>query len=78
MTVEDHRPEGGIGDAVLDAIADLDERPPVVKLAVRELPHSGKPAELLAAAGIDAAAIAEAARRLVREPNRQSSQVSVS
>jgi transketolase len=39
----------------------------VEKLAVRELPHSGKPAELLAAAGIDADAIANAARSLVRE-----------
>ena len=67
VTVEDHRPEGGIGDAVLDALADADERPRVVKLAVRELPHSGKPAELLAAAGIDADAIANAARRVVRE-----------
>jgi len=36
-------------------------------LAVRELPHSGTPAELLAAAGIDAGHIAEAARALVRE-----------
>jgi transketolase len=34
-------------------------------LAVRELPRSGKPAELLAAAGIDAEAIAAAARKLV-------------
>jgi transketolase len=67
VTVEDHRPEGGLGDAVLDALADAEERPRVVKLAVRELPHSGKPAELLAAAGIDAEAIADAARRLVRE-----------
>ena len=67
VTVEDHRPEGGLGDAVLDALADQDERPRVVKLAVRELPHSGKPAELLDAAGIDAAHIAEAARGLVRE-----------
>jgi transketolase len=41
-----------------------------VKLAVTELPHSGKPAELLAAAGIDAKHIAEAARRLVRETSR--------
>jgi transketolase len=39
----------------------------VTKLGVRDLPHSGKPAELLAAAGIDAEHIAEAARRLVRE-----------
>ena len=67
VTVEDHWPEGGIGDAVLDALADLDERPRLVKLAVREMPHSGKPAELLAAAGIDAEHIADAARRLVRE-----------
>ncbi len=67
VTVEDHWPEGGLGDAVLGAIAAADERPRVVKLAVGELPHSGKPAELLAAAGIDAAAIEQAARRLVTE-----------
>jgi transketolase len=67
VTVEDHWAEGGLGEAVLAAMADADERPRVVTLAVREMPHSGKPAELLAAAGIDADAIAEAARRLVRE-----------
>ena len=66
VTVEDHWPEGGLGDAVLAAIADAEERPRVVKLAVKDLPHSGKPAELLAAAGIDAAAIEQAARELVR------------
>jgi transketolase len=37
-----------------------------MRLAVREMPGSGKPAELLAAAGIDAAHIADAARSLVR------------
>jgi transketolase len=37
----------------------------VIQLAVREMPTSGKPAELLAAAGIDAEHIAAAARRLV-------------
>jgi transketolase len=37
-----------------------------VKLAVSGLPRSGKPAELLAEAGIDAAAIERAARELVR------------
>jgi transketolase len=63
----DHWAEGGLGDAVLDTLADLESRPPVIKLAVREMPHSGKPAELLAAAGIDAEHIADAARRLVRE-----------
>ena len=65
VTAEDHWAEGGLGEAVLAALAEGDERPPVRILAVRELPHSGKPAELLAAAGIDADAIAAAARALV-------------
>ena len=65
VTAEDHWAEGGLGEAVLAALADSDERPQVSVLAVRELPHSGKPAELLAAAGIDADAIAAAARKLV-------------
>ena len=65
VTVEDHLPEGGLGEAVLSALADVEERPRVVKLAVRELPRSGKPAELLHAAEIDADAIVAAARRLV-------------
>jgi transketolase len=64
VTVEDHWPEGGLGDAVLAALADADEPAHVVKLAVRGMPGSGKPAELLHAAGIDAEAIAGAARRL--------------
>jgi transketolase len=65
VTVEDHWPEGGLGEAVLAALAERDEGLRVELLAVRELPTSGKPAELLAAAGIDADAIVEAARRLV-------------
>jgi transketolase len=66
LTVEDHWSEGGIGDAVLEALSDDGELPPyVVRLAVREMPGSGKPAELLAAAGIDADHIAQAARALV-------------
>jgi transketolase len=69
VTVEDHWPEGGLGEAVLTALAGI-EHPPVVQLAVREMPHSGKPAELLGAAGIDAAGIASAARRLVQAPVR--------
>jgi transketolase len=66
LTVEDHWPEGGLGEAVLAALSDADERPPVTLLAVDEMPGSGTPAELLAAAGIDADHIATAARRLVR------------
>jgi transketolase len=68
VTVEDHFPEGGLGEAVLAALAGSDDRPRVIQLAVREMPHSGKPAELLAAAGIDADHIADAARQLVRAP----------
>jgi transketolase len=65
VTVEDHWPEGGIGDAVLEALAEEQPHPVVVKLAVRSMPGSGTPAELLAAAGIDATHIADAARELV-------------
>ncbi len=65
LTVEDHWSEGGIGDAVLEALSDSEFPPRVVRLAVRELPGSGKPEELLAAAGIDAEHIVEAARSLV-------------
>ncbi|HEX9140711.1 MAG TPA: transketolase [Gaiellaceae bacterium] len=65
ITVEDHFPEGGLGDAVLAALAEKDEHPHVLKLAVREMPRSGKPDELLNAYGIDAEHIAEAARQLV-------------
>ncbi len=65
VTVEDHWPEGGLGDAVLEVFADRDERPRIKKLAVSSLPRSGKPAELMAAAGIDAAAITAAVKMLV-------------
>ncbi|HEY5660409.1 MAG TPA: transketolase [Gaiellaceae bacterium] len=68
ITVEDHYPEGGVGDAVLAALAETGAEARVVKLAVRDMPHSGKPAELLAAVGIDADGIADTARHLVREP----------
>jgi transketolase len=62
ITVEDHWPEGGLGDAVLEALAEADDRPAVTKLAVREMPGSGTPDELLHEAGIDADAIAATAR----------------
>ena len=67
VTIEDHWAEGGLGDAVLEAVADTDEPPRVVKLAVREMPRSGTPEECMAAAGIDAEHIATAARRLVTQ-----------
>jgi transketolase len=66
ITVEDHWPEGGLGDAVLEALAEAEDRPPVTKLAVREMPGSGTPEELLHGAGIDAESITAAARTVVR------------
>jgi transketolase len=67
ITVEDHWPEGGLGDAVLEVFAADASRPPIVKLAVRQMPGSATPTEQLALAGIDAAHIAAAARDLVQE-----------
>jgi transketolase len=69
VTVEDHWAEGGLGEAVLAAFADVDERPRVTMLAVREMPSSGTPDELLATAGIDAEHIAAAARKLTGVPS---------
>jgi len=68
VTVEDHRPEGGLGDAVLDAVADAASPPRVIKLAVRDLLGSGTPREQLQAAGIDRVHIAAAVRRAVARP----------
>jgi transketolase len=66
VVAEDHWPEGGLGDAVLEALSGAKEAPPrVVKLAVRKMPGSGTPAQLLDAAGISAAHIAAAVKSLL-------------
>ncbi|MPY57318.1 transketolase [Streptomyces spongiae] len=65
VTVEDHREEGGLGDAVLDAFLDGRPVPRLVRLAVRNMPGSATPAEQLHTAGIDAESIAASARLLV-------------
>lgn len=72
VVVEDHWFEGGLGDAVLDAFAGTDDTsagsgglPRVVKLAVREMPTSGKPDELMNEAGISANHIVAAVKRLI-------------
>ena len=62
ITVEDHYPEGGLGDAVLSALADESCR--VRKLAVTALPRSGKSAELLDAFGINARHIVQAVQEM--------------
>ena len=55
ITVEDHYIQGGLGQAIAAAVCNngID----VTQLAVTDLPRSGKPSELMSAAGIDAAAI---------------------
>jgi transketolase len=65
VVAEDHHPEGGLGSAVADALlAAGQQNLRLTHLAVREMPGSGSGAELLAWAGIDADAIAAAARKL--------------
>ncbi|HSO75170.1 MAG TPA: transketolase, partial [Blastocatellia bacterium] len=63
ITVEDHSAWGGLGDAVASAVSPSGIR--VYQLAVREVPRSGKPEELLAAYGIDRGAIQAMVRSLV-------------
>ncbi len=63
LTVEDHYAHGGIGDAVLAALAEEDAR--VRKLAVRSIARSGKPAELLDKFGISARHIVAAAKDMI-------------
>jgi transketolase len=65
ITVEDHSAWGGMGDAVAGAVSPVGIR--VHQLAVREVPRSGKPEELLAAYGIDRTAIVSAVKRLIKE-----------
>lgn len=61
IVVEDHWPEGGLGDAVLEALSDSAlDKVKVIKLAPRKMPGSATPAQLLHAAGIDADCIAKA------------------
>jgi transketolase len=65
VVVEDHYPEGGLGGAVLEAFNDAGHPVQIAHLAVRGLPGSGTPAELLDAAGISADHVVEAARKTI-------------
>jgi transketolase len=62
VTVEDHYAQGGLGDAVAAAVSP--EGIAVHRLAVREVPRSGRPDELLDRFGISARAIMDTVRRL--------------
>jgi transketolase len=75
IVVEDHWLEGGLGAAVQDAFAGVNTAPTyqgsqlqLIKLAVQNMPGSGKPQELMHEAKIDADAIVAAARSLVKQP----------
>jgi transketolase len=65
VTVEDHWPEGGLGEAVLTALAEAGAAPSKFKLlAVNGMPHSGKPDELVDAFGISARHIVDAVKEV--------------
>jgi len=64
VTVEDHFPHGGVGDAVLGALAE-ETGVAVKKLAVNEIARSGKPEELLDKYGISAPHIVAAVKSLL-------------
>ncbi len=66
VTVEDHWPQGGIGEAVLAALAAHGASAAVRVLAVEDMPSSATPTELLRAAEIDAEAIYAAATEIVQ------------
>jgi transketolase len=63
LTVEDHYPEGGLGETVAGELGPDGVR--VHKLAVVDLPRSGKPEELLAKYNIDSAAIIRKVKTLI-------------
>jgi transketolase len=65
VVAEDHYPEGGLGEAALAALSSLYEPLRFEHLAVRDLPGSGTPQELMEAAGISAGDIEAAALRLL-------------
>ena len=64
VTVEDHYAHGGLGDAVLGALSNEGVR--VTKLAVRDIPRSGKPEELIDHFGIGDRSIVQAVMDLMK------------
>jgi transketolase len=63
ITVEDHYPEGGLGEAVKSALSPCPA--PVYALAVRKKPKSGKPQELLDYEEISRKGIVKKVRELI-------------
>jgi transketolase len=67
IVAEDHWAQGGLGDAVLETLADADSDARVRRLAVHAMPTSGRPEELLSRTGIDRTWIETAARDLLEQ-----------
>jgi transketolase len=65
ITVEDHVPEGGLGEAVLTAVSE--HGIPVHCLAVRRMPRSGSPGELLDYEELSAKVIVRKVKELMKE-----------
>jgi len=70
VVAEDHYPQGGIAAAILEALAEDAERPRLAHCAVRALPGSGTPSELMEVAGISAEHIVAAARSLLMRADK--------
>jgi transketolase len=66
VAVEDHWPEGGLGESVLSALSEEADTLHFEHLAVEIMPGSGKSQELMDAAGIDASHIASAVHKLLK------------
>jgi transketolase len=78
IVAEDHWAQGGVGDAVLETLADADRDARVRRLAVHTMPTSGRPEELLRWAGIDRNRITTAARELLQQDTVGDRQLRVS
>ncbi|HEX2521376.1 MAG TPA: transketolase C-terminal domain-containing protein, partial [Terriglobia bacterium] len=63
LVVEEHYYDGGLGDALLNAVASSGVR--VHKLAVTEIPRTGKPEELLERYGLSASSIVKKVKELL-------------
>jgi transketolase len=72
VILEDHHPEGGIGEAVLAALAAARTAASVEHLAVRAMPSSGSPDALVREAGIAASDAVAAVHRLMTGPEGRS------
>jgi transketolase len=70
VVVEDHHPEGGLGEAVSTALAGAGATVKLAHLAVRNMPTSGEPDALMREAGISPVHIANAATCLLGNDTR--------